>query len=125
MLGLQSSLSLSPLARQSLMECQSALSHSRKSQTPTNYLAGRKSWSKTTRVQRIKFCKLPGAASARHPGLMWCKLQKERNTIASSEISAMTISELVGSTVTAPHRHEPCELGRHLRRYGQFELRSP
>ncbi len=33
----------------------------------------------------VKFCKLPGAASARHPGLMWCKLKKERNTIASSE----------------------------------------
>jgi len=41
---------------------------------------GQKVLVETTRVRRIKFCKLPAAVSVRHLRLIWCELQGERNT---------------------------------------------
>ena len=72
------------------------------SPTPTNYLAGRKFSLKTTRVQRIKFCKLPGAVLIRHLPLIWRKFQENRRTTVSSELSAMTTrSESLSKTMPA------------------------
>src|SRR4029077_16550548 len=54
----------------------------------TNYPADRKSLLKTTRAQRIKFCKLPAVVSVRGVRLIRCLVKEERNTIVSSELKA-------------------------------------